>query len=150
MLCGEDDVKITIVSFQKQARSPYAAAEAEFAKRLSRHARIELQSVKSWNASTGLPDKALGAGYPIGLFVDGKAYNSRGLADRVQELMNRGQSHLMLVIGGAEGIPARAAEQVKERWSLSPLTLPHQLVRLVLLEALYRSFDMLHGGKYHK
>jgi len=64
--------------------------------------------------------------------------------------MNQGNSHLILVIGGAEGMPRRVEEQVEERWSLSRLTFSHQLTRLILLEVLYRSFDILHQGRYHK
>jgi len=55
-----------------------------------------------------------------------------------------------LVVGAAEGMPQGVELQVQERWLLSSLTFSHQLVRLLLLEALYRSFDILVGGRYHK
>lgn len=143
-------MKISIVSFQKNRNPELEAAEKEYIKRLSRHADIELQQIKNWDDATGLSPRLLKAGRLIGLFVDGKTFSSEGLAQRLQQLMNQGNSHLVLVIGAAEGMPRRVAEQVEERWSMSTLTFSHQLLRLLLLEALYRSFDILHGGRYHK
>ena len=143
-------MKITIVSFQKNRNSPLEVAESEYLKRLGRHAQLEFHAIKTWNDQTGLPVQSLKAHHCIGLFIDGKSFSSTGLAQRLQSLMNQGISHLTLVIGGPEGIPLQAAAQVQERWSLSPLTFSHQLARLLLLEALYRSFDILHGGRYHK
>ena len=143
-------MKISVVSFQKNRNARMEAAEAEYVKRLSRHAEVELQAVRNWDDDTGLPARLDRASRRIGLFVDGKMFTSEGLARRLQQLMNQGNSHLVLVIGAAEGMPRQAAESVEERWSLSRLTFGHQLSRLVLLEALYRSFDILHGGRYHK
>ena len=82
--------------------------------------------------------------------MEGEPFTSEQLAQRLQRLMNQGHSHLVLVIGGAEGMPTGVASQLQEQWSLSPLTFSHQLARLLLLEALYRSFDILRGGRYHK
>ena len=143
-------MKITIVSFQKNRNSPLEAPESEYLKRLSRHARVDVQTVKTWDDQTGLPAQCLKAQRRIGLFVDGNSFSSTGLAQRLQTLMNQGHSHLVLVIGGPDGMPQQTASQMQERWSLSPLTFSHQLARLLLLEALYRSFDILHGGRYHK
>ena len=143
-------MKITIVSFQKNRNSPLETAESEYLKRLGRHAQVEFHTVKTWNDQTGLPTQSLKAQHYIGLFIDGKSFSSASLAQRLQTLMNQGVSHLTLVIGGPEGIPTQATKQIQERWSLSPLTFSHQLARLLLLEALYRSFDILHGGRYHK
>jgi 23S rRNA (pseudouridine1915-N3)-methyltransferase len=143
-------MKITIVCFQKRRHPELEAAGLEYLKRLSRHAEVAICPVKNWDDSTGLPDHCLGAGRRIGLYPAGETFTSEELARRLQRLMNQGHSHLVLVVGGAEGIPARTAAQVQERWSLSRLTFSHQLARLLLLEALYRSFDIIHGGQYHK
>lgn len=75
---------------------------------------------------------------------------STALAQHVGDLLQRGNSHLVFAIGGADGMPAGVDDQVRERWSLSSLTFSHGLARLLLLEALYRSLDILHGGNYHK
>ena len=143
-------MKISIVSFQQHRNAELEAAEREYVKRLSRHARVELHALKGREADAGIPAHLLKAQRIVGLFVEGEMLSSAGLAQRLQGWMNQGCSHLLLVIGGAEGMPARAAAQVRERWSLSRVTFSHQLARLILLEAVYRAFDILHGGRYHK
>ena len=143
-------MRISIVSFQKNRNPVLEAAEQEYVKRLSRHVEVEIHPVKRWDDRSGLPSRFLEAHRRIGLFVEGRRFTSEELARRLQELMNQGNAHLVLVVGAAEGMPERAAGQVEELWSLSPLTFSHQLSRLILLEALYRSFDLLHGGRYHK
>ena len=143
-------MKISIVSFQKNRNPTLEAAEQEYLKRLSRHAEIELVPVKRWDEQTGVPVRFLQAQRLVALSAEGRRWDSEGLAGRLQQLMNQGCSHLVLVIGGPEGMPTRAAAQAQECWSLSSLTFSHQLVRLLLLEVLYRSFDLLQGGRYHK
>jgi 23S rRNA (pseudouridine1915-N3)-methyltransferase len=143
-------VKISIVAFQKHKNSDYQAAEAEYIKRLSRFTQIDIREIKSWTQSAELPLDLSKSTFRIGLHVEGKQYESKELANHLQALMNTGNSHPVLVIGGPEGMPAGVESQLQERWSLSPLTFSHQLARVVLLEALYRSFDLLHGGRYHK
>jgi 23S rRNA (pseudouridine1915-N3)-methyltransferase len=144
-------MKLSIVSFLKHTRTGYEESEAEFSKRISPHAEVELVAVKKWNDDTGIPERLLKpGGMVIGLFVDGKQLTSPEMALRLQAMMNSGQSHPLFVIGGPEGMPRAATAQVTERWSLSALTFSHGLARLVLLEALYRAFDILHGGRYHK
>ena len=142
-------LNLTIVSFAK-GRTGYEDAEAEFVRRLSGHGSVEVVVVRSWDEGTGLPDRLLNGTWPVGLYIDGKAFSSPALAAHVGELLQRGQSHLVFAVGGAEGMPAGVDGQVRERWSLSHLTLSHGLARLFLLEALYRSFDILRGGNYHK
>ena len=143
-------MEITVVTFQKHRNAPLEAVEAEYLKRLSAYAKVKIEPIKRWKADSVLPDSLVRGRRVIGLFVDGKAYNSKGLAVRLQQLMNQGQSRLVLVIGAAEGMPARVSIQIEERWSLSPLTFSHQLARTLLLEVLYRSFDILAGGRYNK
>ena len=140
-------MQISIVSYEKHRNSVLEAAEQEYIKRLSRQARVEFYLGK---ARGGLPDRLLKGTYVVGLYVEGEQFTSEQLAQRLQRLMNQGRSHLVLVIGGAEGMPAGVESQIQEQWSLSPLTFSHQLARLLVLEALYRSFDILSGGRYHK
>ena len=142
-------MQISIVSYEKHRDSALEAAEQEYIKRLSRQARVALYPQKG-KTRGGLPDRLLKGAYVVGLYVAGEPFTSEQLAQRLQRLMNQGRSHLVLVIGGAEGMPAGVESQIREQWSLSPLTFSHQLARLLLLEALYRSFDILSGGRYHK
>lgn len=142
-------MQISVVSYEKHRNSALAAAEQEYIKRLSRQAQVALCPQKGKTPS-GLPDRLLKGTHIVGLYVRGTPFTSEQLAQRLQRLMHQGPSHLVLIIGGAEGMPAGVEAQIQERWSLSPLTFSHQLARLLLLEALYRSFDILSGGRYHK
>ena len=143
-------MRIAIASFHKGGRTPFADAEAEYVKRLSPHTAVELVVLPA-GRDANLPDKLVRSAHVIGLFPEGQRFDSETLAAHLGKLVTRGQSKLVFVIGGPEGMPPEAAAQVVERWSLSPLTFSHQLARLVLLEALYRSYDILQGGRrYHK
>ncbi len=85
----------------------------------------------------------------IALTVTGKAYTSEALAERIGALRDRGKD-VSFLIGGSLGLSPEAVARADEELSLSQLTLPHRLARLVLLEQLYRSFKILHGETYHK
>ena len=143
-------MRITVVTFQKSRNADLERAEAEYIKRLQPHATVQIEPLRTWDDRTLLPARLLRSTWRIGLFVDGTSFDSAGMAARLQALMNQGQSHLVVVIGAADGMPPGVAAQLDERWSLSQLTFGHQLARLILLEALYRSFDILCGGRYHK
>lgn len=142
-------MQISVVSYEKHRNFALAAAEQEYIKRLSRQAQVALCPQKG-KAPSGLPGRLVQGTYIVGLYVEGKLFTSEQLARRLQRLMNQGHSHLVLVIGGAKGMPTGVEPQIQEQWSLSPLTFSHQLARLLSLEALYRSFDILSGGRYHK
>ena len=143
-------MKITIVSYQRQARTDFDAAVEEYMKRLRPHIDVEFHQIRKWDDSTGLPSKLISRSRIVGLYVDGESFTSLGLAQHLQKLLNGGHSSIVIVIGAADGMPRQTASEIHERWSLSPLTFPHQLVKLLIVEALYRSFDLLRGGTYHK
>ena len=143
-------MRITILSFQQHRNAELEPAESEYLKRLSRHAKVELRTARLRNGDGAVPDDLLKAQRIVGLFVEGESFSSEEMAGKLRAWMNAGCSHLVLVIGGADGMPRTAAAQIREKWSMSRLTFSHQLLRLLLLEALYRSFDILHGGRYHK
>ena len=98
-------MQISVVSYEKHRNSALEAAEQEYIKRLSRQARVALCPQKG-KAQVGLPDRLLKGTYVVGLYVEGESFTSEQLAQRLQRLMNQGHSHLVLVIGGAEGMPA--------------------------------------------
>jgi 23S rRNA (pseudouridine1915-N3)-methyltransferase len=85
----------------------------------------------------------------ITLEIEGRMFSSPQLAQKIEEL-HQVTSHLCLIIGGSEGLPEKIKARRDERWSLSPLTLPHPLARIILLESLYRSFAIIHHHPYHK
>lgn len=92
-----------------------------------------------------IPPKA----HLISLDAKGKLYSSEQLANRMSELQQH-TSHWCIIIGGPEGLHPELKAKAEESWSFSPLTFPHPLVRLILLESLYRSWCIQHNHPYHK
>ncbi|MEZ5015978.1 MAG: 23S rRNA (pseudouridine(1915)-N(3))-methyltransferase RlmH [Flavipsychrobacter sp.] len=87
--------------------------------------------------------------YLILLDERGKLYNSIEWSTQFQQLMNMGTKTVVILIGGAFGVSDNIKEQAKQTWSLSKLVFPHQLVRLMLAEQVYRAFSILHNSPYH-
>jgi 23S rRNA (pseudouridine1915-N3)-methyltransferase len=85
----------------------------------------------------------------VALEVNGKAWSTEQLAARMENWMTEGRD-VALLVGGPEGIEPSVSAAADERWSLSPLTLPHPLVRIVLAEQLYRAWSILKGHPYHR
>ena len=123
-------------------RAPFADDVEHYAKLLGRHARLELVEVREDEAvERRLPDRA----YVSLLAVGGRQLDSDGLSCFLEERRQSGRD-LCFVIGGAYGLELERAEH---RLSLGPMTLPHQLARVVLLEQLYRAHKILAGEPYH-
>ena len=87
--------------------------------------------------------------YLVLLDEKGKMLSSPQWAKQFQQLMNDSVKTLVLLIGGAYGVSDTIKQQAKQTWSLSPLVFPHQLVRLILAEQVYRAFSILHNSPYH-
>ncbi len=86
---------------------------------------------------------------PVALDVGGQRLSSEKLAKKLQNFQNEG-SNLAILIGGPEGFGQAVRQAARERWSLSDLTLPHPIARLLLAETLYRSVSILHNHPYHR
>lgn len=85
----------------------------------------------------------------VALEVQGKAWTTEQLAGRLDHWLGEGRD-VALLVGGPEGLEPGLSASADERWSLSPLTLPHPLVRIVLAEQLYRAWSILKGHPYHR
>lgn len=85
----------------------------------------------------------------IALDVKGTRFTTEKLSARMNELMHQGQS-IALLVGGPEGLSSSCRQRATEKWSLSDLTLPHPLVRIVIAEQLYRAWSLLKGHPYHR
>jgi 23S rRNA (pseudouridine1915-N3)-methyltransferase len=124
-------------------RAPYADDVAHYRKLLSRYVRLELVEVRDEPAVAGrVPETA----FVSVLDAGGVAYDSHAFSRFVEGRRDAGRD-LALVIGGPYGAPELA--RVDHRLSLGPMTLPHQLARVVLLEQLYRAHKILAGEPYH-
>ncbi len=121
-----------------------------YVKRIGRYCRCEEIELKPGKGERAAIAKAVGDTTLVALDVRGDAMTSRALATRVERLASRGKGVVSFVIGGAEGLPKATLTAAVERWSLSALTFPHRLARLMLVEQLYRAMTILRGEPYDK
>ena len=139
-------------------REFYADGVAFYTKRLQAFSRVEVAEIKESKVRDPEEGKKLESAallraaqcYRVALDEGGKLFSSAALAEHVAGLELRGVSSLSLLLGGAAGHSAALKQQVDDVWSLSPLTLPHDLARLVLLEQLYRAETIRAGHPYHR
>ena len=88
--------------------------------------------------------------YVIALAIEGKQLSSTELADKINKLGISGKSSIAFVIGGSLGLDVRVLSRADYKLSFSPMTFPHQLARVMLLEQIYRAYQIAGGAKYHK
>lgn len=155
-------LKITIIAIGKDKDRWVSDGAAHFEKLLQRWCRLEWKMLSSPARSSALSPheirrvegevlrKEIAGHYSIALTDRGRAFDSREFAELLGQLQIVSGGEVCFVIGGPHGLDASVLDEAKEQLSLSPLTFSHQLVRLVLLEQLYRGFSILHGTDYHK
>ncbi len=160
------DMKITIIAVGKIKEKYFTGAVEEYSKRLGRYCKLtitELADEKTPDGASPAQErqikekegerilKALSDGaYVIALAIEGKTLSSRQLANRMEHLTVQGESHLVFIIGGSLGLDERVIARADELLSFSAMTFPHQLMRVILLEQIYRSFRIIHNEPYHK
>ena len=156
-----------ILCVGKMKEKPYRQMADEYLKRLSRYGRYEEAEIPD------LPEPASGSSETleeqlktkegeailakirpgdrvIAMTIGGKRRSSEELARHLEELKNGGTSHLVFVIGGSLGLGKNVLARADEELSMSPMTFPHQLARVMLLEQLYRAEKINAGERYHK
>ena len=122
-------------------------AVKEYAKRIGGYAKLSVTETKNDRELLPLlPPKA----YKIALCVEGRQLSSEELAVKLEELPCRGLSEVVFVIGDSDGMGEDVKAACDFRLSFSRMTFPHQLMRVILLEQIYRALTILNHGKYHK
>ena len=159
-------MKITVIAVWKIKEKFYTDAIAEYSKRLSRYCRLEViqvadektpdgaseaqeRQIKEKEGSRILAQIKDGA-YVIALAVQGTMLSSEQLASKLNKLGVDGQSQIVLIIGGSLGLSDEVLKRADYHLSFSPMTFPHQLMRVILLEQIYRSYRIISGEPYHK
>ena len=158
--------KVTILCVGKLKEKFYMDAAAEYMKRLSRFCRLEIMelpeerlpedpSPAQVEAALAKEAGAIRAKLPpadmvIALCVEGKLRSSEDLARLVADSASRGGSHLVFLIGGSFGLHPSVKALAAEKLSMSPMTFPHHLARVMLLEQIYRAYQINAGSRYHK
>ena len=156
-------VTVAVVGSLKE---PYLRdAAAEYEKRLNSFCKLTVVQIKESRLSEDPGEKEIAAAlaeegkqilahlppkaYRVALCVEGKQLSSPALAEKLGEI-GRTHGSVAFVIGSSYGLSEEVKRQCDFRLSVSELTFPHQLMRVILLETLYRSLSILQGGKYHK
>jgi 23S rRNA (pseudouridine1915-N3)-methyltransferase len=143
-------MKITILTVGKAHDRTLADAIAEYQLRLQNQVKLQwvFISVSEKQQESAELLKRL-RGYVILLDETGTMLTTPQFAEHLERLQNNSVKELMIVIGGSYGVSETVKNRADFVWSLSHLVFPHQLVRLILAEQLYRAYDLLAGGRYH-
>lgn len=159
-------MKITVIAVGKIKEKFYRDAVSEYEKRLGRYCKPEIIQVEDERT----PDRASANltelvkkkeaerilkylkedAFVVVLDIRGKAYNSEEFADQIESLAIRGVSHIQFVIGGSLGLHEEVCKKADLTVSFSKMTFPHQLMRVILLEQIYRAYRIISGEPYHK
>ena len=162
----EDFMKITILAVGKLKEKYWKQAISEYEKRLSAYSKIEIIEVPDEKAPENMSDKEIEQvkekegqrllakikpqATVITLEIQGKMLSSEGLAEEMQRRMTQGQSDFVFVIGGSNGLHENVLQRSNYALSFSKMTFPHQMMRVVLIEQVYRAFKIMRGEAYHK
>ena len=155
-------MRLTVIAVGTKMPSWVDEGMAEYRKRLPRELSLELRELplarRGRDANVGRAiaqeAEAMRRAVPerdrlIALDVEGRSFSTEQLAARLEQWQMSGDNYSLL-IGGPDGIEPALLEQAELRWSLSPLTLPHPLVRVILVEQLYRAWTITAGHPYHR
>lgn len=159
-------MNITVVCIGKLKERYWTEAVQEYSKRLSRYCTFTINELKEEKA----PDNASEAeetavkdaegknilkqikkeAYVIALEISGKELTSEALSEKIRTMGISGKSDLILIIGGSLGLSDEVLNRADYRLSFSKMTFPHQMMRVILLEQIYRSFKIIRNEVYHK
>ena len=159
-------MKITVIAVGKVKETFFREAVAEYEKRLGRYCKLEIKEAADERTPDGitetqreqillregerlqrfLPEDA----YVVTLEIEGRKFTSETFAGEIERLCVSGVSHIAFVIGGSLGLHNTIKKRADLAVSFSDMTFPHQLMRVVLLEQIYRAYRIINGEPYHK
>ncbi len=159
-------MKVTLICVGKLKEKYLSQGVEEYVKRLGRYCSLEITEVMDEKTPDGASEaleeqirkregerilKALKEdSYCIALAIDGKMLSSEELADKIDHLGISGVSHISFIIGGSLGLSQEVLNRADFKLSFSKMTFPHQLMRMILLEQIYRSYRIISNQPYHK
>ena len=159
-------MKITFIAVGRLKEKYFSLAVEEYSKRLSKYANFEIIEVADEKAPENLSlaeediirlkegQKILkqikSGGYVVATAINGKQPDSEGLSKFIEKLGVDGVSHIYFIIGGSLGLSREVLERADYLLSFSKMTFPHQLMRVMLAEQVYRGFRIISGEPYHK
>ncbi len=140
-------LNVTILGVGTLKEAYLRDAVKEYSKRINAYAKL---TIKETGSDRELLPLLKTKAYKIALCVEGVPLSSEELAEKIGALPVRGYSEIVFVIGDSDGMGEDVKALCDFRLSFSRMTFPHQLMRVILLEQIYRAFSILHNGKYHK
>jgi len=151
-------MNIRILCVGKLKEKYWKDALAEYSKRLGAYCTFTVDEVKEdrdddiEKEGKALLAKISSSEYVISLEIEGKARSSEDLSAHLQQLIDRGVGggKITFLIGGSEGLSKEVRDRADENLSFSAMTFPHQMMRVILAEQIYRSFKIMRGETYHK
>ncbi len=158
--------RVTVLCVGKLKEKFYIDAAAEYVKRLQRHCKLELIELPEQRLpddpspaeiqkalrteGDAIREKLPKGGAVIALCIEGKPCSSQELSRRMADLAVQGKTQLTFLIGGSVGLDEDLKRRADWRLSMSPMTFPHHMARIMLLEQIYRAYQIADGTKYHK
>lgn len=158
--------KVTILCVGKLKEKFYIDASAEYLKRLQRHCKCEIVELAEYRLpedpspaeiqkalateAAAIREKLPKGGAVVAMCIEGKTCSSEELSRRMADFAVKGKTHLTFLIGGSVGLDAELKQQADWRLSMSPMTFPHHMARVMLLEQIYRAYQIQQGTRYHK
>ncbi len=159
-------MKITVLTVGKIKEKYFISAVQEYSKRLSRYCKLEIIEVideKTLDNASEKEEQLIRIkegerlkkyikddAYVIALAINGKQISSEGFADKIDKLGINGTSHIIFIIGGSIGLDDEILKNADEKLSFSMMTFPHQMMRVILLEQIYRAYRIIKKEPYHK
>ncbi len=159
-------MRITVICVGKIKEKFFSGAVEEYKKRLGRYCRLDIVEVADEKtvegASEALEEQIRARegerilkhiredGYVVTLEIKGEMPDSEELSEKLEQLGIGGVSHIQFIIGGSLGLSREVLEKADYRLSFSRMTFPHQLMRVILLEQIYRAYRIMRGEPYHK
>ena len=158
--------RVTVLCVGKLKEKFYIDAAAEYVKRLQRHCKLELIELPEQRLpddpspaeiqkalrteGDAIREKLPKGGAVIALCIEGKPCSSQELSRRMADFGVQGKTQLTFLIGGSVGLDEELKRRADWRLSMSPMTFPHHMARIMLLEQIYRAYQIADGTKYHK
>ena len=158
--------KVTILCVGKLKEKFYTEASAEYLKRLQRHCKCEITELPEYRLpedpspaeiqkalsteAAAIREKLPRGGAVVAMCIEGKPCSSEELSRRMADFAVQGKTQVTFLIGGSVGLDASLKQQADWRLSMSPMTFPHHMARVMLLEQIYRADQIQQGTRYHK
>jgi 23S rRNA (pseudouridine1915-N3)-methyltransferase len=158
--------KVTILCVGKLKEKFYTEASAEYLKRLQRHCKCEIVELAEYRLpddpspaeiqkalateAAAIREKLPKGGAVVAMCIEGKTCSSEELSRRMADFAVAGKTQVTFLIGGSVGLDASLKQQADWRLSMSPMTFPHHMARVMLLEQIYRAYQIQQGTRYHK